>query len=81
MDPNMKPGTDDGLNWTTGSSAIHKDVSNAARAPEGGPAEVGGLPASSLPKIDKAPSDMDARRPSQKAVVGSKANSKLMQSA
>ena len=41
------------LNWTARSSAIQgfKGVNNAAHPPEGGPAETGGLTASSQPLV------------------------------
>ena len=53
-----------------------KGVNDAARPPEGGPAEVGGLSASSLPLQDNVPSDTNAKKP-----AGVKANNKLMPSA
>ena len=41
----------------------------AARPPEGGPTEVGGLSASNLPLID-TPSDTNARQPSKNILIG-----------
>ena len=40
-----------------------KGVNEAARPPEGGPAETGGLSGSNLPLMDNAPSDTNARQP------------------
>ena len=46
---------------------IYKGINNATHPPEGGPTEAGGLPASSLTRMDNTPSDTNARRPGQKA--------------
>ena len=40
---------------------LYKGVNNAAHLPEGGLDEARGLPTSSLPLMDNAPSDTDAR--------------------
>ena len=49
--------SDYSLNWTARSSAIqgYKGINDAARPPEGSPAEVGGLADSSLPLLNRGP--------------------------
>ena len=55
---------------------LYKGVNNADRPPKDGPAEDGGLLASSLPQMATRMPDGPAKKPGG---AGSKTNSKLMQ--